>query len=633
MQNQLDRLLAAHHKGDLRVSLYSKDLPSCLHKLYESYRAKASPAAPAQESVFTASSLIAAKGCSCRCCGLAFSGVAEQQAHFQSEAHLLVLRRSMQKHGSDVAGAAEKEDGAEEEDGSSGSSSDGDEALAVDTLAHIKVSSAVFAEGVASRVFGKDGPQYSLEISACAPVPLDMLVPAALVDSCCPDDDEVDADGKNPFVKVGRCISSLRDSGKLWAVFILRSGKFAGAVFDCGSIHSSREADPLVHKVFKRYTVRASAGGSQSSHDNQGRNAKSAGAMLRRYNEQALKEDVRDLLRLWSDHLDTCFRIVVSASKVMRGVLMDDDGGASLLSKADPRLLHAPFAVRDVTFEQTKAVLARCTQVVFRPRHLREQGGEDLAAAPAAAPVLVHEKVAAGPASTSRRVATAADEPETLSLLRAVRAADMEAVEAALISIGAHPLGAAYLLALPEDDQMMLTPLHVASELGAADIVHSLLLAGCAVDSVDARGRYPFFLSKDKATRDAFRRYRGVAGEGAHDFERAGVPPAITAEGEEQRVARERERKKQRALKKKEQKVREEKDRADAERMLQLQQQQELQRREQERLNAGNCHVCSASLYEQKLSVFDKLVCSSACVAVLRRRLAADAAEARFSKK
>jgi len=32
------------------------------------------------------------------------------------------------------------------------------------------------------------------------------------------------------------------------------------------------------------------AGGSQSAHDNQGRKAKSAGAMLRRYGEQALRE-------------------------------------------------------------------------------------------------------------------------------------------------------------------------------------------------------------------------------------------------------------------------------------------------------------------------------------------------------
>ena len=32
------------------------------------------------------------------------------------------------------------------------------------------------------------------------------------------------------------------------------------------------------------------AGGSQSAHDNQGRKAKSAGAMLRRYGEEALRE-------------------------------------------------------------------------------------------------------------------------------------------------------------------------------------------------------------------------------------------------------------------------------------------------------------------------------------------------------
>jgi hypothetical protein len=60
-------------------------------------------------------------------------------------------------------------------------------------------------------------------------------------------------------------------------VMILRSGRFAAAIFE-GTI-------PLMHKVLRRYTIRAKAGGSQSSHDSQGKKAKSAGAMLRRYGE------------------------------------------------------------------------------------------------------------------------------------------------------------------------------------------------------------------------------------------------------------------------------------------------------------------------------------------------------------
>lgn len=63
---------------------------------------------------------------------------------------------------------------------------------------------------------------------------------------------------------------------------MLGGGHFAGAVF--------QGQEPILHKTFHCYTVRAGQGGSQSSRDNKsgGSQPKSAGASLRRYNEQAL---------------------------------------------------------------------------------------------------------------------------------------------------------------------------------------------------------------------------------------------------------------------------------------------------------------------------------------------------------
>lgn len=52
-----------------------------------------------------------------------------------------------------------------------------------------------------------------------------------------------------------------------------------------------------------RYTIRAKRGGSQSSYDSGGRKAQSAGAALRRYGEQALREDARALLKEWEGPL------------------------------------------------------------------------------------------------------------------------------------------------------------------------------------------------------------------------------------------------------------------------------------------------------------------------------------------
>ncbi|GLD93020.1 hypothetical protein PINS_up001612 [Pythium insidiosum] len=115
-----------------------------------------------------------------------------------------------------------------------------------------------------------------------------------------------DQDEFNPFVALER----LRTSRFRWAVFLLRSGRFAGAVFD--------HEKAICHKTFQRYTTRRKQGGSQSAHDNAGGRAKSAGATLRRYNEQQLKQDIVDLLVQWKDHLQTTELIFIACSKTER---------------------------------------------------------------------------------------------------------------------------------------------------------------------------------------------------------------------------------------------------------------------------------------------------------------------------
>lgn len=63
---------------------------------------------------------------------------------------------------------------------------------------------------------------------------------------------------------------------------MLGGGHFAGAIFEGNTA--------VLHKTFHCYTVRAGQGGTQSSKDSKSGSSqpKSAGASLRRYNEQAL---------------------------------------------------------------------------------------------------------------------------------------------------------------------------------------------------------------------------------------------------------------------------------------------------------------------------------------------------------
>ena len=106
----------------------------------------------------------------------------------------------------------------------------------------------------------------------------------------------------------------------LWCALLVRSGKFAGCIMDVNT------GQVVAHKVFRHYTVRAKAGGSQSSHDNKGMKAQSAGATMRRAGEQQLREDIAKLLCVWEQHIDLCSTILVSAPKVMRSYLFRSPG-------------------------------------------------------------------------------------------------------------------------------------------------------------------------------------------------------------------------------------------------------------------------------------------------------------------
>ena len=96
------------------------------------------------------------------------------------------------------------------------------------------------------------------------------------------------------------------EEGRRWALFMVAGGHFAGAVVrvsrsegeeeDTGVTKKGKSKKPkpdtevLKHKTFHRYTTRRKQGGSQSVNDNSKSKAVSAGAMLRRYGEQALRD-------------------------------------------------------------------------------------------------------------------------------------------------------------------------------------------------------------------------------------------------------------------------------------------------------------------------------------------------------
>ncbi|CAH0564012.1 unnamed protein product [Brassicogethes aeneus] len=140
-----------------------------------------------------------------------------------------------------------------------------------------------------------------------------------------------------------------------WCILMLGGGHFAGAIFQNNA--------PILHKTFHCYTVRAGQGGSQSSRDGRSNSQpKSAGASLRRYNEQALIQHVKGIVEVWSEEIKKCSLISYRASgPYNRAVLFG--GNAPLLDRADPRLRTIPFSTRRATYTEVQRVYNVLTSI------------------------------------------------------------------------------------------------------------------------------------------------------------------------------------------------------------------------------------------------------------------------------
>ncbi|KAJ8489201.1 hypothetical protein ONZ51_g3086 [Trametes cubensis] len=176
------------------------------------------------------------------------------------------------------------------------------------------------------------------------------------------------------------------EQGRTWAMFMTAGGHFAGAIVrvkrpdgeddDDGGLtkkgkprRPKSEIEVLKHKTFHRYTTRRKQGGSQSINDNSKNKAISAGAMLRRYGEQALRDDIRNLLQDWAEDIHDCERIWIRASVSNRRIFLDYEG--AIIEKGDERLRTFPFPTR----RPTQAELSRCLQELTRVKvsHLTEE--------------------------------------------------------------------------------------------------------------------------------------------------------------------------------------------------------------------------------------------------------------------
>ncbi|WAQ84357.1 hypothetical protein PtA15_4A810 [Puccinia triticina] len=168
-----------------------------------------------------------------------------------------------------------------------------------------------------------------------------------------------------------------------WTIIMIGGGHFAAMVVSTipklrhVSKNKAPEIEPVIlhHKTFHRYTTRRKQGGGQASHDAGGKGAaKSAGASLRRYNEQALSQDIQDLLKAWDEPISHSDLVFIRSSKSNLKTLFKskDETGGCKLTRGDPRVRSLPFVTKRPTFNELK----RCFNELTRVKIFKTTRGE-----------------------------------------------------------------------------------------------------------------------------------------------------------------------------------------------------------------------------------------------------------------
>jgi hypothetical protein len=294
----------------------------------------------------------------------------------------------------------------------------------------------------------------------------------------------------------------------------------------------NREAVVLAHKTFHRYTTRRKQGGSQSANDNAKGAAHSAGASIRRYNEQALVEDIRELLKDWKLLIDTSDLLFIRATGATNRRTLFGPYDDQVMRSNDPRIRGFPFSTRRATQNELMRSFIELTRL--KVREILPEAPADETAKPS------KPKADAKPAPPKLTEEEESALFNTNQLQAMIRRSKLPAL---LSFLTTNKLSANFLFQ-PSDSQQnhhAPTPLHLAAAQNSAPLVTGLLARAKADPTLQSsEGKTPFELAGDRATRDAFRVARAELGESAWDWDAARVPAPLKRAEAEQRAERDR---------------------------------------------------------------------------------------------
>ncbi|TGO29770.1 hypothetical protein BPAE_0011g00420 [Botrytis paeoniae] len=304
----------------------------------------------------------------------------------------------------------------------------------------------------------------------------------------------------------------------------------------------TKEAVVLAHKTFHRYTTRRKQGGAQSANDSAKGAAHSAGSSLRRYNEQALQDEVRQLLTSWKGMIDTSELLFIRATGTTNRRTLFGPYDDQVLKQNDPRIRGFPFSTKRATQNELMRSFVELTRVKIL------EVDEEALAAKRAAILSAQQSLAA------KKEAAAASKPQPKKLTEEEETALLHTSQLqSLIRRSKLPALLSYLQTnsvspnfhfRPEEQNYHApTPLHLAASLNSKLLVEGLLLKGDADPTIkNGDGKTAFELCGERSTRDAFRvcRYELPSPKG-YTWENSNVPSGLSREEASKRDAREKE--------------------------------------------------------------------------------------------
>lgn len=331
------------------------------------------------------------------------------------------------------------------------------------------------------------------------------------------------------------------------AIFMLGGGHFAGAVISHEPVkvkgqllneellylQKIQSINVLESKTFHRYTTRRKQGGSQGASDNSRGKAISAGSSIRRYNEQALAKEVRELLETWRDHLRECDSIYIRANgPTNKKVILGYEEAP--LAVGDPRVKKVPFSTKRASLSEIKRIWVELSnlKVLDFPKVETKAKATSLSPSPSPSPSLSRPL---SPAAVNSSISNARTEsskspqkqdPLTEELLSALK---RQKAPAFVKLIKEHSIDVdSFSLSILDNNAPSL--LHFASANDLAHMVQVLLVNLKASPLVvNKTGKYPAEVSRSNAKR-AFQIARSKLGEAAWDWNKAKVLPAKTKE-------------------------------------------------------------------------------------------------------